>query len=342
MNWTRPIQALVLVATVASMTSTTGYAQEHRPKAHVEVRLLSTARAGATGSASASTGRTLAVGQTGTIGVAGDFSGGSGTGGWPIGGTGDVAWRVDARIVAVEIDTVEVAIKWGRYRPGVGHEEREVGDDRVVRLMTGQRHVLDLVHASASSSPLANLVVEIEARQVEDPAYVGAPIGYDIWFVHESRTGQKTTRRAQIVGSQADWKAFEFRPLGFSLDGAPLPAEASAPVGAYLEGELLGRLRPDGSVGLAIRNRFGIECATGGTNGRSGGRGEKELVAGDGETVSLELPVSIGWCTVSAPSSTPSNARRGVTAVKGGLRVTASEFFSGERFSLLVTARRQQ
>jgi len=128
--------------------------------------------------------------------------------------------------------------------------------------------------------------------------------------------------------------------MGFALDGALLPADATAPVAAYADGEILGRLRGDGTIGLAIKNGFGINCQAGGNRrGLAGGQGKKELVVRENEVISLELPISGGWCTVVPPPPLPPNTRPGVTARDGGVRVTAALFFGADRFSLIVAAR---
>ena len=335
---------LALASVMWAMSAVTTSAQSTAPKARVELRLLSTQRSGATGPA-ASTGGELAVGEKWVAGVYGDFDGSHGAGGWLVGGTAGYAWRLEARLVSVGINSVQVAITWGRYHRGSGAETPEVGDSRVVNLMTAQRHVLDSVQSEDPESDEANFVVEIGANLVEDPAYANAAIDYDVWFVHDDDAGQKTARRLHIVGSQGEWRAFSFRPFGFGLDGSLLAVGAPAPVVANADGEIIGRLRADGTIGLAIRNRFGIDCSVEGMPGGSGanvsrGRGEKELIARDGETISLEMPTGIGWCTISPPPDDRVPARAGVKTMKGGVRITGADFFRGDRFSLLVTVRR--
>jgi hypothetical protein len=270
--------------------------------------------------------------------VYGGFDGSRGAGGWPIAGTPEYAWRVEARLVSMDVETVHMEVTWGRYRRGAAGPE--IGDTRVLKLLPSERHVLDLVQAEAPSARQANLLVEIRSSMVDDPSYAAASIDYDLWFVHESAAGQKTTRRLQLAGSQGEWKRFSFRPMGFALDGALLPADATAPVAAYADGEILGRLRGDGTMGLAIKNGFGVDCQVAGNRpGRAGGRGKKELVVRENEAISLELPISGGWCTITPAPPLPPNARPGVTARDGGVRVTAAQFFGADRFSLVVTAR---
>jgi hypothetical protein len=313
------------------------FAQQTAAKAHIRVSLLTTYRAEATRSMS-STGSDLAVGQSGTIGVYGDFSGSRGAGGWPIGvGDDGFAWRVEARLVSVQFDNVEVAISWGRYRPVTGREAAEVGDTRVINLKSNERHVLDLVQSEKPESPIFNLVVQVEARQTEDPAFANVSIGYDLWLVYEDSAGTRTTRRAQPVGGQGEMTQFAFRPFGFALDGKAVPADGNAPITVAVDGAVLGRIRSDGAIELAVDGRLGLGCGPGGLGG-SGGR--RTYVAHDGETVSVEFPWAYGWCGWDTSATVPASARPGVSRTKTGIRVTSREFFKGDKLSLLVTARR--
>jgi hypothetical protein len=340
MKLTRHLRLLALVLTLGGGASTTSYAQERPVKAHVDVRLLTTNRTGATGSVSSLAGSDLAVGQTGTIGVYANFFGSRSAGGWPIGVGGDgYAWKVEARLISVQVDTVEVAINWGRYRPLTGIEARETGDYRVISLRTNERHVLDLVQSDKPDSPGANLVLQIEARQVEDPAYANVSIGYDLWLVYEDRAGARTTRRTPLTGGQGESRPFAFRPLGFALDGNVVTADSKAPINLSVEGALLGRLRPDGAFELVVDGMLRLGC--GDESSVGGGGGQKRYVAGDGETVSVELPFGSGHWGAVTGATIPPNARPGVSALgQGGIRVTKQEFFQGDRLSLLATARR--
>ena len=49
----------------------------------------------------------------------------------------------------------------------------------------------------------------------------------------------------------------------------------------------------------------------------------------------LQLPASLGSCTLAGTSVVPPDARPGVAATRDGLRVASREFFDGDRFSLL-------
>jgi len=66
----------------------------------------------------------------------------------------------------------------------------------------------------------------------------------------------------------------------------------------------------------------------------------KEFVAREGETVSVEVPLAMGACTLDGIHAAPRGTKRGVTDTPAGLRVSSREFFEGDRLSLLVTVGR--
>ena len=334
---TRRLSALVLA--LAGLMCATGYAQERTAKASVGLKILSTHRAGATGTSSGGTGGELQVGQAGTFGIYGDFAGALGAGGWPVKGTDTShAWRVEARLVSIQADAVELAVEWSRHAHAAARSVPEAGDRRVLRLKADQRHLLDLVQSDAADSQVANLVVELTAKQVEDPARAGVSLAYDLWLVHESRAGEKTTRRFQVAGSQGATMAFAFPRWGILLDGKVLPGESDPPLTLSVAGTVLGRVRPDGALEVVVDAALQLGCRGGGIGG---GGGTKSYVAQDGETVEVELPFGSGYCGTITGEAIPPNVRPGVSASGAGLRVSNREFFEGDRLSLLVMARRR-
>ena len=329
-----------LVIALAGLMSAPGYAQERPGKASFGLRILSTHRNGATGTSSGGTGGPLDVGQSGTYGVHGDFRGALGAGGWPVAATDtSYAWRVEARLLSIQADTVELAIDWHRRAPAAAQDAQEAGDRRVFKLKGDERHVLDLVQSDESASPIANLVVEVTARRIEDPAYAGVAIAYDLWLVHQSRAGEKTTSRVQVAGLQGATMVFAFPRWGILLDGKVVPGESNSPLTLSVGGTVLGRLRPDGAFEVVVDGSLRLGCRNGGIGG---GGGTKSYVAQDGETVEVELPFGSGYCGTITGETIPPNVRPGVSAFGAGLRVSNREFFEGDRLSLLVAARRQR
>jgi len=333
-------RVFALVIALAGPMCAIGYAQERAGKASVGVRILGTHRAGATGVSSGGTGGELEVGQAGTYGVYGDFSGALGAGGWPVRGTDTAhAWRVEARLLSLRADSVELAVEWSRLASAAEQSVPEVGDRRVFRLKADERHLLDLVQSDDPASAVANLVVELTAKQVEDPAYAGVSLAYDLWLVHQSRAGEKTTKRVQVAGSQGAMMVFAFPKWGFRLDGTVVPGEGDPPLTLSVGGTVLGRLRPGGGIEVVLDGSLQLGCRSGGIGG---GSGTKSYVARDGETVEVELPFGSGYCGTITGESIPPNVRPGVSVFGAGLRVSNREFFEGDRLSLLVAARRQR
>lgn len=217
------------------------YAQDaSQLKAKVSVHISGTSRTGRTGVPTSAATRTVAVGQTAVIGVSGDFDGAMGSGGWPMAGDTSYAWRVETRVKAIESDTVELTVAWQRYAPGNrAGDGSGVGDVRVIRLRTTERHVLDFVHTDDASSPTVNMLVEIEASRGPELAE-GVVLDYDFWLVHEDRFGTKTTEHQSYGGFQGGMMPVAFKPLGFNLDGTRAPDAAAAPLTVSVNGQLTG------------------------------------------------------------------------------------------------------
>ena len=302
-------------------------------KASVSVRISGTGRSGRSGVAESVAAQMIAVGQTAVIGVAADFDGAMSSGDWPIGSPDSIAWRVEARLLAVSFETVQLSVTWRRYKPGARSGGAGPGDTRVLKLGAGQRHVLDLAQSDSSTSDLANVFVEIVAARAEEDRE-RLLLDYDFWLVHESRSGKKTTAH-QSYGNW-DFAKAAFNPITFGLDGSIVPDGSNGPIAVAVSAQLTGRLRPDGNVEVTLGTEAWLQCG----QGRSGGAGVKEFVAKEGETVSIELPASLGSCTLAGTSVVPPDARPGVAATRDGLRVASREFFDGDRFSLLVRVRR--
>lgn len=341
MTHTYLVRAMAVAALLWSIGAPQAQAQGTMPKAFVEAVLLSTGRSGTPVSGTAATGKDLGVGDEWVTGVSADFRGSRSAGGWPTTDTASYAWRVQVRVLAIRVESVHVEITWGRYSPGRARSAApDISDTRIVDLMDEDRYVLDLVQSDEPDSPIASNVIEVRAGVMSDPAFQHTAVEYDLWFVHEGTSGAKTARKVALSGMQGGWQAFSFQPMGFRLDGKPVPAGVPAPLAVVAEGEVLARLRSDGTVGLAVRSYFGISCSTPGGGGRNGGEGVKELVAVDGESIAIELPMSSGWCTVTPAPTIPRDVRPGVGAFSGGVRVVGTDFFRDERFSLVITARR--
>jgi hypothetical protein len=312
------------------------YAEDaSQPKANVSIHISGTSRTGGSGANQSTATHTLAVGQSTVVGVHADFEGAIGSGGWPVGGVTSHAWRVEARLLAVNGEAVEVSVTWRRYAPGARGELAGSGDTRVLKLTVDERHVLDLVHSDDPTSDLANIVVEVEARRAEEPAE-RIVWDYDFWLVHERAKGGKTTEHQSRGGFQGESTPVAFTPLSFGLNGEAMPQGGDGPIGVSVGIRVAGRRRPDGNIDVTLGTEAWLACG----QGRGGGSGVKGFVAREGETVSVEVPLAMGACTLDGVHAAPPGTKRGVTDTPAGLRVSSREFFEGDRLSLLVTVRR--
>jgi hypothetical protein len=185
---------------------------------------------------------------------------------------------------------------------------------------------------------MANMLVEVTAVPVEDPAIVEQRLAYDLWLVHETADGTKVTRRTTLSAGQGE-------KTPFSFPAVPLPLEVGAPAGSdsqytmLVKGTVAGRLTPDGTVRLALvasrMDRF-----PGGGGGT--GWGFKRLTAAQSEVIGLELQTSFGYSGWRpGPGARPIKPRPGVTVSEdGAVRVDDQAFFAGTKTSIILTVRK--
>ena len=252
-------RVLGLTLLLISATCGAAFAADAPPvKADVSVRISGTGRTGRSGIAESAAAQTIAVGQTAIIGVAADFDGAMASGGWPVGGADSIAWRVEARLLAVSFETVHLSVTWRRYEPGASGDGAGPGDTRVLKLGAGQRHVLDLAQSDSPTSDFADVFVEITAARAEEDRERPL-LEYDFWLVHESRSGKKTTAH-QSYGNW-DFAKAAFNPITFGLDGSIVPDGSNGPIAVAVSAQLTGRLRPDGNVEVTLGTEAWLQCA---------------------------------------------------------------------------------
>jgi hypothetical protein len=241
-------------------------------------------------------------------------------------------------------DAVTLEVRWNRDDSVEGAVRRGAGDVRTVTLRPNERHVVDLVRMTGTT--VANLVLEVAATRAEDPALADAVLGYDLWLVHDTAAGTRTTRRLTRSGRPGEEVAFAFDPLAFSVDAAQPIDGATGPLKMTFQGVISGRPRPDGSLEVALRSERRMMVSRPGTvpgtpAGASGG--VKAFVVKAGETTGIEFPIPadvFGW---KFDDPVPARFRPGATGTAdGAVRVATAQFFAGSRTMILITVRRER
>lgn len=343
-------------------------AQDQPPKAKITITLSATDRAGVTRVRSSSSddiavkdgkgwkahffsSRDGGSGGTGPVG-GGTYAGGvsTGTAGVSTGAVGVSAgvpfgqmdeyfsWDVDVRLVSTGIDSVTFDLDWHRSENDAGKALVAAGDHRTIMLRQGDRHVLDFVSCSPADSRIANLLMEIQARPVEDPEFAGVNLGYDLWLVQQAADGAKTTRHATVKGRQGEKVPFEFMPVGFPLEAMAQP-EADRLLKMLVDGTITGRVSSDGPIQVSLQPRLSFRF---GDEPRGGiGSGTKTFTVREGEAISLELPSRSGYCAGWIDGAKIANPAAGVKLVDNGrVEIDFKQFLAGTKTSILLTVRR--
>lgn len=354
--------AFVLLTVVAPLAA----AQDRPAKATVSIALCETARNGAI-TARASGGGALAVGESATRYVYADAGGnrigqisagspdtvGRPTGGVMGGVSGGVApalpptpprqvmdhlWQADTKVVSIDVDTVTFELDWKRSDLKDGTLQFARGDHRTITLRQGEKHLLDFIPLSPDARD-ANMFVEVEAEPVEDAALRNVILGYDLWLVHQTADGVKTTRHAVVTGRQGEKVSFNFAPVPLAIDAAAA-AGADSPFRLYVNGTITGRQSSDGSIQIALQStrKNGTPEGVYGFEG-----GTKTFSAKADETISIAIPPYYGrsgWAVDAGFRLT--TPKPGVSLADGSIRIDLGTFFDGATTSILVTAHRER
>ena len=191
------------------------------------MRATATVGDGATGAPNSWVPGKVKVGESKAFGVYVEGFSKIGTAPWHgTEGSSDCIWRVDVRLLSVQIDIVRFELSWSRYE-GAGNTARRVaGDTRVTTLRKGKRRLLNLARATSANAVFANVSAEVELMDVFDPQYPDLAIAYELSLVHEQVNGKTATRSVRLTGEQGEERPFSF-DIPFTLDGSAAAENAS-------------------------------------------------------------------------------------------------------------------
>lgn len=250
----------------------------------------------------------------------------------------DYLWQVDVKPVSIAIDVVTFDLDWNRTDIKDGTRQVAAGDHRTITLRQGERHLLDFITCSPGSR-CANLFLEVKASPVEDASVADVTFGYDLWLVHQTADGAKATRHAVVTGRQGEKVNFSFPSVPLPLDAAAAP-DTDSPYRLRVSGTIAGRMKPDGTIEIALQPTRRQQFPTGG-GGIAGGT--KTFAAKPEETTSIALPSGSGYSSWRADAGFRlTNPRPGVTTAGDSVRIDTKPFFQGTTTSILVTVRREK
>jgi hypothetical protein len=252
--------------------------------------------------------------------------------------TYDYLWQVDVKPVSIAMDVVTFDVDWTRTDVRDGARQVGAGDHRTITLRQGEKHLLDFVTCSPDA-PCANLFLEVQAAPVEDPALAETALSYDLWLVHQTPDGRKVTRHALVSGRQGEKLSFNFAPVPLQLEAATPPG-ADSPYRLQVSGTIVGRLKPDGTIEVALSPARKERSPMGSTGL---GAGAKTFMSKPDETTSIVLPPVNGRSQWRADTgfklTTP---RPGVSMAGESVVIDLKQFFENTNTSILVTVHKEK
>lgn len=233
------------------------------------------------------------------------------------------AWSADLKVLEASTDRLVLSISWKRIERGSDGKPVEAASEEMpsVSLREGERVLLDLARPTGSSC-YRNAALEVTARLKEDPALATRQIGYDLWLVHETKDGKRTTARTQLTAAQGEQSPFAFPRQ--KLPALASGGSADEKLQVTMTGRVRGRIRRDGAleVSLSSERMLSYVAADGSNDGGIGDGGEKNVRVQPGEAVRIELP---------PPDNSPA---------RGDPRAPRmAEDLAGHTFALIITAK---
>jgi hypothetical protein len=204
-----------------------------------------------------------------------------------------VAWRIEARLQSFDGTTAMIEVRWRREVPGTGVEPAGDFEQTFVwRAEEGASRVLDLIREVPARTPFCETRT-LDMRYVvsgpEDLAQ--AAVGYDVWLLHPSPTGGRGVQHLHTSGEQGSTASFAFPTVTLSSQAAK-PGDTPLAVSMRVEGRVMGRVRPDGRIDLAVD--AGRLVGRSGSGLGIGSFGRTRLIVSSGETIELQPPPLYG------------------------------------------------
>jgi hypothetical protein len=151
-----------------------------------------------------------------------------------------------------------------------------------VQLDVGQHHVLDYL-SGPTSAVCANVLLQLTVDAVPAPQ-PQATLVYDLWLEYSGRLGRRWEHR-QLTARSGAQTPFRFDAMEWALEQNSRDVPVS-PIRLEVNGTVLGRLRDDGFVDIALRAHRDLSWVGFGV----GGNGQLDYRAALGEAAGVLLP----------------------------------------------------
>jgi hypothetical protein len=249
----------------------------------------------------------------------------------------DYLWQLDVCPISVALDVVTLNLDWRRTDLKNGARQTSGGDHRTLTLRQGERHLLDFVSCSPDA-PCVNQFLELHAVPVENSAAADTVLSYDIWLVHQTAEGGKVTRHSLASGRQGEKVPFAFVAVPLQLDAAATP-DAASPYRLQVSGTIAARLKPDGTIDVALSSTRNEQSPMGAL-GR--GEGVKSYTCRPDETTSISLPAIPGSTRWRADAGLKLRSPgRGVTVSGDAVVIDLNQFFENTNTAILLTVHKE-
>jgi hypothetical protein len=273
-------------------------------------------------------------------------------------------WKIASRAAGATERGFAFDVAWVRYSNATGTRPVASGRSTLI-LAEGQRHVLDLVHATAASSQCdtGSVVLDVEARVQDDSPLADRAIRYDIWLVHTEPSGEKHTSHAVQTGLHGMLLPFAFSPVRLPVVSNATP-QTAFDAAVRVNGHLRGRVRSDGAVIVELMTGRQASLEQRGARRVAlpqASEGRKVLLLAPSETLAIELPALTGGATTvvnagasgggvsgrvggtSVGAGRPSDVGAGgpsdvVSFANGKLTVSFTRLFEGHKLSIFIRA----
>jgi len=241
----------------------------------------------------------------------------------------ELVWTGNAKVLEASVDRIVLALEWQRLsREPDGMSVETVGDkiDKLV-LHEGARVLLDFARQPRplSRSCAGSVAFELSAEIVEDPAFADRQISYDVWLVHRTPDGRKTSQHWQGTALNGQRTAFTFRPETAQAADA---SEDTDRLRVDISGGVRGRLRRDGSLDVAVQASESLAYEGEDRGEHLSHGGEKRMTVGPDDVIRMELP-GPPCAAGSGPPCPPGPA---------GVRQPFGRDMAGHSFALIIKA----
>lgn len=198
-------------------------------------------------------------------------------------------YRFEVRTLEVMTDRIKFDLTWqrtSRITPG-----EVLRRTQQLTLREGESRPVDLLHGKEGTN-CVSVVLQVTADIAAAAAPRANALEWDLWLGETTQTDTAHRTLTSVPGESA---SFQFEPVSTTA------MEASGKVDAVLVhvyGQVRGRVRPDGSIDVALNTNRTVSFDLSGAPRRTipkdlspaGGSGQKNFILKPGEAVKIVLP----------------------------------------------------